>query len=165
MNYEKILENDVRAIQELSALATEILKEHYEPIVGAEQNDYMLRMFQSVPAITEQLQNGYQYYFVCDATGKKVGFIAFYPRGGDLYLSKFYLHKTQRGKGIAKDMLQFVIGQAKENGLSSITLNVNKKNNATFAYEKLGFTKIGEEKNNIGNGFFMDDFIYAYPIA
>ena len=81
-----------------------------------------------------------------------------------MYLSKFYLLKEQRGKGISKDMLQFVIEKTKEAGLSSIVLNVNKKNSAIKAYEKLGFIKIGEEKNDIGNGYFMDDFVYKYCI-
>ena len=164
MNYEKILTSDTDAIKELSDLATEIVKEHFDPIIGAAQNDYMIEKFQSVPAITQQLENGYQYYLVRDITGKKVGFLAFYPRGNELYLSKMYLHKTKRGQGIAKDMLQFVIGQAQEDGLASIVLNVNKNNNAIGAYEKLGFKKIKEEKKDIGDGFFMDDFIYEYLI-
>jgi hypothetical protein len=31
-------------------------------------------------------------------------------------------------------------------------------------YEKMGFINVGEEKNYIGNGFFMDDFVYKYLI-
>ena len=164
MHYEKISARDTDAIEELSGLATEIVKEHFDSIIGAAQNDYMIRRFQSVPAITEQLEHGYQYYFVSDAVGKKVGFLAFYPKGNELYLSKFYLQKAQRGKSISRDMLQFVIRRAKEDGLSSIVLNVNKNNSAVLAYEKLGFKKIREEKNDIGNGFIMDDFVYEYLI-
>ena len=68
-------------------MATEILREHYDPIVGKQQNDYMLDKFQSVRAIGEQLGNGYRYYFVrCD--GRNVGFMAFYPRQKAMYLSK-----------------------------------------------------------------------------
>ena len=164
MNYEKISASNTVEIKELSALATEIVKEHFDSLIGAAQNDYMIRRFQSVPAITEQLEHGYQYYFVSDIAGNKVGFLAFYPRGNELYLSKFYLQKAQRGKGIAKDMLQFVIQRAQEVGLSSIVLNVNKNNSAVLAYEKLGFIKIIEEKNDIGNGYVMDDFVYRYLI-
>ncbi len=164
MNYEKISASDTDSIKELSDMATEIVKEHFDSIIGAAQNEYMIRRFQSVSAITEQLEHDYQYYFVSDIAEKKVGFLAFYPRGNELYLSKFYLQKAQRGKGIARDMLQFVIQRAQEDGLSSITLNVNKNNSAVLAYEKLGFKKIREEKNDIGNGFFMDDFVYEYLI-
>ncbi len=164
MNYEKILASDTNAIKELSNLATEIVKEHFDSIIGVEQNDYMIRKFQSVSAIKEHLDHGYHYYFVIDTAGNKVGFLAYYPRRNQLYLSKFYLQKAQRGKGIAREMLQFVIERAQEDGLTSIILNVNKNNSAVLSYERMGFKRIGEERNDIGKGFFMDDFVYEYII-
>lgn len=44
-------------------------------------------------------------------------------------------------------------------------LNVNKDNSAVKVYERLGFVRIREEENDIGQGFFMDDFVYAYEIS
>lgn len=164
MYYEKILATDTNAIKELSHLAIEIVKEHFDPIIGTEQNDYMIRKFQSVSAIKMQLEHGSHYYFVIDNAGNKVGFLAYYPTRNELYLSKFYLQKEQRGKGIAREILQFVIQRAIEEGFTSIVLNVNKNNSAVLSYERLGFKKIGEERKAIGNGFFMDDFIYEYRI-
>lgn len=164
MNYIEVVNTDAVAIKELSDLATKIVKDHYDPIIGSTQNDYMISKFQSVPSITEQLEQGCKYYFVSDLAGNKLGFLAFYPRENEMYLSKFYLQKDQRGKGISKDMLEFVIKRTKESGLASIVLNVNKNNDAIHAYEKLGFVKISEEKNYIGNGFFMDDFVYKYSL-
>ena len=58
-------------------------------------------------------------------------------------------------------MLDFVISEAKKDGLSSIELNVNRNNSAIYAYEKLGFRIIRTEKNDIGSGFYMDDYVYA----
>ena len=112
----------------MSDLASSIVREHYDPILGAEQNDYMINKFQSPPAIIGQLENGYQYYFVCDDANNRVGFLAFYLCRDYIYLSKFYLRKDQRKKGISKDMLNFVIKKTKEAGFSSIVLNVNKYN-------------------------------------
>ena len=43
-------------IKPLSILATSILREHYDPILGKEQNDYMLEKFQSEKAIKEQIE-------------------------------------------------------------------------------------------------------------
>lgn len=165
INFEKVLIDDTEAVEELSTLATGIVKEHYDPIIGAEVNDYMINLFQSVSGIAEQLKNGYQYYVVRDKNGNKIGFFAYYPREKDVYLSKFYLIKEQRGKGIARDILQFVIGKTKEYGFSSIVLNVNKYNyGAIMAYEKMGFRRIRGEKKDIGNGYYMDDWIYEYVI-
>lgn len=164
MIYTKIDINDSKSVSVLSKLASKIVKEHFDPLIGSQQNDYMIQKFQSVTAIKEQLQHGYQYFFVCDDENKKAGFLAFYKRGNEVYLSKFYLKKEYRGMGISKDMLKFVILKTKEIKLNSIVLNVNRDNSAIYAYEKLGFKKIREEKNEIGHGFIMDDFVYEYKI-
>lgn len=167
MNYKYIdvKYTDAEAIKEMSDLASTIVKEYYDPLLGKEQNDYMIGKFQSASGITKQLEQGYKYYFVRDIDDKNLGFISFCSRKTDLYLSKFYLHKDFRGKGISKDMLKFVIEEAKELGLPSIVLNVNKYNDlAISAYERLGFTRIGEEKNDIDHGYYMDDYVYTYLI-
>lgn len=164
LTYIPLSRNDPAAIEEMSALAAKIVKEVFDPIIGAAQNDYMIKKFQTVGAITEQLTHGYRYYFVADESGEPVGFLAFYPRGDELYLSKFYLKKEFRGRGLSRDMLSFVTGQARAAGLTAVTLNVNRNNPAVFAYESLGFEKIREEKNAIGGGFFMDDFVYRYSV-
>lgn len=165
MNYIKVEVTDTENIREMSELASEIVRKHYDPILGATQNDYMIDNFQSVHAIKEQLEQGYNYYFVSDEAGENVGFIAFYPREKEMYLSKFYLHEDCRGKGISKDMLKFLIEKTKESNRDSIVLNVNKYNRlATRAYDKLGFIRIGQEKNDIGHGYYMDDYVYRYQV-
>lgn len=162
MDFQKItLEDD---IEELSKFASEIVKEHFDPIIGSAQNDYMIKKFQSVAAITDQLEHGYNYYFVNDDMGKHIGFMAFYMRKDEMYLSKFYLKKACRGRGYAHKMLDFVIAEAVRAGVNAITLNVNRNNSAILAYEKMGFVKTREEVNDIGNGFVMDDYVYSYYI-
>ena len=165
MNYIKLSPTDGSLINELSRLASDIVKEHYDPIIGAEQNDYMIERFQSPASIAEQLSRSISYYLVCTDDGNKVGFIAFYPRGTELYLSKFYLHKSQRGQGISKQMMNFVLSEARKTGASSVTLNVNKHNDlAITVYEKLNFHRIRDEKIDIGGGWFMDDYVYEYKL-
>lgn len=159
MEFQTVTLTDERAIAELSQMASEIVKEHFDPIIGAAQNDYMIERFQSVPAIRRQLESEYQYYFVC-RDSERIGFLAFYPRENAMYLSKFYLYRSKRGNGYSRQMLDFVIQAAKKEGLSSIELNVNRNNSAIYAYEKLGFKILRTEKNDIGNGFYMDDYVY-----
>lgn len=164
MTYLKIMHHDTDTIAKLSQFASSIVKEHYDPILGSVQNDYMIDKFQSSEAIIEQIMQGHYYYLMITDV-HKIGFIAFYPRENDLYISKFYLQKDHRGKGLSKDMFSFIISKARELGFDAIVLNVNKYNRmAIRAYEKLGFIKTNEEKNDIGNGYFMDDFVYRYNI-
>ena len=165
MKYERISAGDDKGIKELSVLASAIVKEHYDPIIGKEQNDYMIKMFQSEEALKKQISDKYEYFIIKNEKGESLGFIAFYPRKDDLYLSKFYLKKEERGKGTGKETFNFIIGQAKKRRLKAVTLNVNKKNGTVKIYEKMGLKKIGEERNDIGNGYYMDDFVYSYRIG
>ena len=160
MYIEILLPDDNEEIAEMSRMATAILREHYDPIIGKEQNDYMLEMFQSENSIKDQIAHGYRYYFVRE-DDKDLGFFAFYRKKDCLYLSKLYLYKDQRGKGFSRQIIEMLKTQAKELGLHRIELNVNKNNPSTKIYEKLGFSITREEKNDIGHGYYMDDYVYA----
>jgi len=163
MDFKQLVPFDENGITQMSRMATEIVREHFDPIIGKEQNDYMIQKFQTVDAIKEQLENSYQYYFVSDE-GRRIGFLAFYPKGNAMCLSKLYLYKEDRGKGYSRKMLDFVIKNARNAGFTSIELNVYRNNSAIYAYEKLGFKVIRTEKNDIGAGFFMDDYVYSLQI-
>lgn len=153
---EKVQGDEIDA---LSALATEIVREHFDPLVGVAQNSYMLARFQTPDAIRGQIRDGYRYYWV-RFDGRRVGFFAFYPRAGKTYLSKFYVHKDFRGRGLSREMLAFVEEETRRSGLSAIFLNVNRGNADVIAiYRRLGFYLLREEKNDIGGGFFMDDLV------
>lgn len=172
--FEHVRAGQTQKIEDLSRLATSIVREHFDPIIGKEQNDYMLARFQTPEAIASQIDEGYEYSFVCPpgTTGKeppeqrRIGFVAFCQRGADeLYLSKFYLRADQRGRGYSHDMLEFVCREAAKRGCSRIILNVNRNNyQAILAYEHLGFRKVREERNSIGGGFYMDDFVYELDL-
>lgn len=163
MHFEKLALTNEKELKEMSSMATEIVREHFDPIIGKAQNDYMIGKFQTVAAIKEQIEHGYEYFFVNDGE-KRIGFLAFYPREDAMYLSKFYLYKKERGHGHSREMMDFVIKAACERGLTSVELNVNKNNSAVYAYEKLGFKVIRTEKNDIGSGFYMDDYVYSLEI-
>ena len=159
MVFRELFADDAEGIKAMSEMATEIVREHYDSIIGKEQNDYMLSLFQTEDAIREQLTHGYRYFFI-RKDEENIGFIAFFPRGDAMYISKFYLYKSARRQGYSRAMMAFAIEEAKKAGLSGIELNVNKNNNAIQAYEHLGMRVIRSEKNDIGNGFYMDDYVY-----
>ena len=54
-----------RQIETLAALASKIWHEHYTPLLGAAQVDYMVEKFQSAPALAHQMEHeGYTYYLL-----------------------------------------------------------------------------------------------------
>lgn len=163
MDFIPLSVSDDNGIRVMSVMAAEIVREHFDPIIGKEQNDYMIQKFQTADSIRQQLKNGSQYYFVLEQE-KRIGFMAFYPKDRAMYLSKFYLYKNERGKGYAVQMMDFVIGAARDAGLESVDLNVNRNNSAVNVYENLGFSVIRTEKKDIGSGFYMDDYVFSLKI-
>ncbi|MDO7172755.1 GNAT family N-acetyltransferase [Mariniflexile sp. AS56] len=144
--------------QEIETLANTIWREHYIPIIGKAQVDYMLDKFQSAKTIAEQVQNGFD-YFLITFEDTPACYIAIKTEEEALFLSKIYVLSTYRGKKIAKAGLLFIEEKAKKQGLKAIRLTVNINNtNAIKAYEKIGFVNVGSLVADIGNGFVMDDF-------
>lgn len=144
--------------QHIEILADTIWREHYIPIVGKPQIDYMLDKFQSAKAIEKQVENGFE-YFLIHYDRIPVGYISIKQEKESLFLSKIYVLSTYRGKKIGKTAMQFVEEKAKTYNLKSIRLTVNINNaNSIKAYEKLGFKNSGPLVTDIGHGFVMDDY-------
>tara|TARA_R110002110_G_C13329806_1_gene706719 strand:- start:19 stop:267 length:249 start_codon:yes stop_codon:yes gene_type:complete len=60
-------------IEQVALLAEKIWTEHFTPIIGKPQVEYMLDKFQSTSSITTQLSEGYEYYLISSA-GELVGY-------------------------------------------------------------------------------------------
>jgi GNAT superfamily N-acetyltransferase len=74
-------------------------------------------------------------------------------------LNKLYILPSAQGTGAGKALLNKSIEVVKAAGSSSLCLQVNKLNTAYTFYLKHGFVKEQEFKFDIGNGFFMDDYV------
>ena len=152
-------------IEELCALADGIWHEHFTPIIGGAQVEYMVEKFQSVPAVTEQLRQGYEYFLLL-LEGRAVGYTGIHAENEELFLSKLYLQKENRGKGYARQAMNFLEDLCRQRGLSKIWLTVNRHNDNTIAaYKAMGLTIVREQKADIGGGFFMDDYIMEKPVS
>lgn len=155
----KILEASTKKhFKAISALAHRIWREHYIPIIGELQVEYMLENFQSSEAMYAQYLEGYQYFMVYFEK-ELVGYLSVIKQNNSLFLSKIYVSKDLRGKKIGKTAMAFIEEKALEQQCKSITLGVNKYNTDSIAaYKAMGFKQVGEEITDIGNGFVMDDY-------
>ena len=141
----------------LAELAKPIWEEHYTPIIGAKQVEYMLNKFQSEAAVKQQIESGYEYWFVF-FDKKPAGYFAIEKRATRLFISKFYLALAFRGRDIARTMLNQCKKLALNKNCPHLSLTVNKDNPAYGIYHKLGFTTLDAVKVDIGSGYFMDDY-------
>lgn len=155
-----IIENvsNKNQINTVEMLAYEIWHEHYSPIIGTSQVQYMLKKFQSVEAISEQIKNGYL-YFLSVHDNEPMGYMSMNISGKELFLSKFYVVSSQRGKGYGRKMITFIEELSKGKKLNKILLTVNRNNTDSIKmYEAVGFIKCGTVIKDIANGFVMDDY-------
>jgi RimJ/RimL family protein N-acetyltransferase len=151
-------------LKEVESLATEIWHEHYTPIIGNAQVEYMLDKFQSADAMQKQMEEGYEYYSILNKE-RLIGYLSIQPRDGHLFLSKAYIHVDYRGNGYGQKAFDFVISRAKELKYNKVQLTVNKYNQRTIrVYEKYGFIRVKEAVFNIGQGYVMDDFVMELEI-
>ena len=150
-------ENEVQLVADLAYI---IWNEHYVPIIGQDQVNYMVANFQSAEAMAKQIQaEGYEYYIIRQLS-VPAGYISIKLTDNELFLSKFYIIKEKRGTGLGKEGLKFICNRAKTLSAKSIKLTVNKYNtNSIKAYEKMGFVNAGSIVTDIGEGFVMDDYI------
>jgi ribosomal protein S18 acetylase RimI-like enzyme len=150
----------------------------YGHIISQEQIDFMLDWMYSDVSLEKQMNTGCEFYI---ASIKKeneqwdaVGFCSVSEEINDgssqietnqieinkqYKLNKLYVLPSAQGTGAGKALLNKSIEVAKAACSSSLFLQVNKQNSAYSFYLKHGFIKEAEFKFDIGNGFFMDDYV------
>ncbi|HQW45417.1 MAG TPA: GNAT family N-acetyltransferase, partial [Chitinophagaceae bacterium] len=74
-------------------------------------------------------------------------------------LHKIYVLTSQQGKGTGRFLIDYIISQIRPMGATSLQLQVNRDNAAKSFYEKLGFVILKEADFDIGNGYFMRDYV------
>ncbi len=157
INFQEVF-SDIE-LQKIESMARIIWHEHYTPIIGVEQVEYMLDKFQSVKTMKEQIDSGY-HYFMINSEDEPIGYLSFNKRNEELFLSKVYVLKTSRGNGIGKKAMNFVMDVARGLACEKVSLTVNKFNhNSIKAYEKIGFINKDALVQDIGGGFVMDDYL------
>jgi len=170
MPREMVQIRPVQTSEELAQTATlahKIWNEHFVPIIGHAQVDYMLATFQSETAIREQIGAGYRYFLVVLGT-TPVGYFALITdrETGLAQLSKLYIRKQQRRRGLARHAVAWAEQLCRKENSHTLWLAVNRHNRlAIDVYRALGFRQSGECKADIGEGFFMDDYTMSKEIA
>lgn len=144
---------DIPTIQEI---AEEAWRPTYGHILTEEQTLYMIPMMYNTELITSQLYN----FFILEESDFAIGYCAFEKLSEiDGKLHKLYLRPSAKQKGAGSFIINQISQQARELGLESIFLNVNKYNSAVAFYLKRGFIQESELVLDIGNGYVMDDYV------
>ena len=131
-------------------------------ILSAEQIAYMLDLLYCTEALTEQVEERGHVFLLANENGAYVGFAAYelnYQNAGKTKIHKIYILPDHQGKGIGRMLIERVAKESEPHGIHTLSLNVNRYNPAIGMYKKLGFQIVKEEDIDIGNGFFMNDYV------
>jgi len=135
----------------------------YGHIISQEQIDFMLDWMYSDASLEKQMNTGCEFYIASTQNENgdldPVGFCSVSLEEGAHKLNKLYVLPAAQGTGAGKALLNKAIDVAKAAGSTSLFLQVNKQNTAYTFYLKKGFIKELEFKFDIGNDFYMDDYV------
>ena len=171
-------------IELVTGIAYEIWHEYWPEHIGEAQTNYMVSHFQSLEAITKDInEHGYLYYVLYDEDQKIVGYTAAQFESYDspddpdslkhgpainnvalsrLFISKIYLYAQERGKHYASEVIAFYTRLCQDRHVPAMYLTVNRGNElGVRAYKGKGFEVIEEVDAPIGEGFVMNDYIMA----
>ncbi|MBS7253478.1 GNAT family N-acetyltransferase [Flavobacterium branchiicola] len=150
---------DIKTIQEITNITWPIT---YGEILSQEQLDYMLGLFYSDEALSKQIQNKEQLFYMVSDSNTVIGFIGIehnYKNEAITKIHKIYLLPETQGKGYGKIVFQSIEKLALENHSAALLLNVNRFNTALNFYKKIGFEVKETVDIEIGNGYLMEDFV------
>lgn len=145
----------------ISTLARKIWMEHYPSVISMEQIEYMLEKMYSESALQQQLTDGHRFFILSDEK-TDLGYLSFsQTEKGNYFLHKFYIDTQHHRKGLGNFFFDTVFNAIQD--LKTIRLTVNRTNlKAINFYFKKGFT-IEEVKDfDIGNNYFMNDFVMLF---
>ena len=149
------------SLARVRAITNVIWPETFAEILSPEQIRYMMKMMYAPEVMERELASGHHFEIVL-ADGRDAGYLVYsaYTEPGTAKLHKVYLLSQYHGQGVGQQMLAHACTQCRKLGFTSVLLAVNKHNlRAQKAYLRFGFVNEKSVKCDIGNGFFMDDYL------
>jgi len=157
---------DLDDINTIGFLAQQTWPKTYQEILSPEQLRYMLQLFYSPGSLRHQMLEEKHSFLIVEEDEDPIGFASWSPSAeeGVYKLHKLYVLPGRQGKGLGKAILDFIYEDLRAGEAKSLRLNVNRHNKARQFYERMGFTVIGEEDLDIGNQYFMNDYVMEKPL-
>ena len=92
------------------------------------QYDSNIKPFKVKNYYKNYINDNTRYFYLCEDNNKVVGYIYVISIGGAYKIDALYVKDEYQNKGIATNLINNVIEQAKNNNIKFITLNVLEKN-------------------------------------
>lgn len=156
--------NDILLIRHL---AEQVFPETYKHIITPAQCDYMMDMMYSETSLLRQMTEERHIYQLLAIDGEPAGYVSVQPIEADVYeLQKIYVLPRFQGRHLGRTLFDAAVSLVKRLHPEPcrIFLHVNRYNKAKTFYEHLGLKVTKQGDYDIGNGYFMNDYIMEKDI-
>ena len=150
----------------IHTLAEQVFPDTYREILSPEQLDYMMDWMYAPENICKQMDEGHA-YLLASKDRQYCGYVSVEQQDKDLFhLQKIYVLPQFQGCKAGRFLFEQAIAYIKKIHPSPCTmeLNVNRYNKALHFYERMGMTCARQGDFDIGNGYFMNDYIMSIKI-
>lgn len=142
----------------IGSLARNIWEATYLDNIGQDQLEYMLKLFYAPEVLSKYLTDESGFY-VIKSNERTIGYLHIETRDKDYFIHKFYIDSSIQNRGSGSQVVKFIDENLIKNG-RPIRLQVNRINyKAINFYFKNGFKIESTGDFDIGNGYFMNDFV------
>ncbi len=158
---------DVADCTLINKLAREVFPATYHDIISVDQIEFMMDWMYSPENIRKQMEEEGHIYFIAYEECEAAGYMSIQQQGEDLFhLQKIYVlpyfQKAHCGSFLFREAIKYIKSIHPTPCL--LELNVNRNNKALDFYQHMGMKKLREGDFEIGNGFYMNDYIMGMEI-
>lgn len=156
-------------IQAIRSMADVVFRVTYANIITPDQMEFMLDWMYSPDSLEKQIEGEGKAFFIASSGDVNCGYVSVeFEReledGRPLFhLQKIYVMPEFQHKGLGTALFNHVVEflRSRTSDGFRLELNVNRNNSAVRFYEAMGMVCDRQGDFPIGNGFYMNDFIYA----
>lgn len=161
--------SDLMTIGEMAEI---VFRHTYREILSSEQMEYMMEWMYSLSNLQIQMNEGHVFYIAC-IDGKSCGYLSIQQEGKDddgitvFHLHKLYILPSYQGSGLGRHLFTRAVEHVRatvNDAPARIELNVNRNNPSQDFYKKMGMRILRQGDFDIGNGFYMNDYIMGLDI-
>jgi ribosomal protein S18 acetylase RimI-like enzyme len=150
--------NDIDTIRDLMY---QVWPQTYAPIIPQEQIDYMIEWMYSKTSLLQQIKDGHHYWIIT-MNNVPCGYGSF-SRTDNWHtykIHKLYIVEDKQRTGLGAALLEKFLQIIRSDHGKFIQLQVNRENSKALQfYQKHGFQLWKTIDFDIGNGYFMNDYV------
>lgn len=151
----------------INKLAMVVFPATYKEIISSEQMDYMMEWMYAPENLRKQMEEEGHVYFIAFEENEPCGYVSIQQQEEQVFhLQKIYVLPHFQGAHLGSRLFDYAVEYIKKIHPSPclMELNVNRSNKALHFYERKGMKKLREGDFEIGNGYYMNDYIMGLEI-